>query len=247
MSQSRRPYSRDFARSDPALTRHDDMETIELEEMPHSPDPMLNVHPAFRIEFGRSSRPPGSGTLISDPDSYNPRSSGGDSSWSQHRLLNWLRGTTRSETTAVASDTFHRTRELGADEYHLAMTTGYDQVFKRYFTQWDTLFAMLATMGLATSVPAVVFLIIVYAGGPGAGLMNWIVIGLFSVILTLCLGEIAASVPTSAGRLIRMSGSRFPLTRDTGLYFYSYRLGGDTVGPFLSWVTGKVLAKSLLF
>jgi amino acid transporter len=78
--------------------------------------------------------------------------------------------------------------------------TGYDQVFHRFFTKWDNLFAMLATMGLATSVPAIIFTVIIYAGGPGAALMNWIVIGLFSIVLTLCLGEIAASMPTSAGR-----------------------------------------------
>ena len=199
MSLPRRPYQRDFTRSDPSLERHEEMENIELGPLP--PDPEINVHPAFRHTQDSSWQPARvhGPTLISDPDSYNPRSSGGDSSWSQRRLLNWLKGQQRPETSASASAPFSGTRELGADEYHLAIT-GYDQVFKRYFTQWDTLFAMLATMGLSTSMPAILFLVIVYAGGPGAGLMNWIVIGLFSVVLTLCLGEIAASMPTSAGK-----------------------------------------------
>ena len=194
------------------------MEDIELNEMPQNEH--QNTHPAFRMQT-TSRYPPLSSTLISDPDSYNPPSANAESSWSHRRLLNWLRIHDYNDAPTPAGATFSMTRDVGPDEFHLAMT-GYDQVFERVFTPWDNLFAMLSTMGIATSVPAVLFLVSIYAGGPKAALVNWIFIGGFSVILALCLGEIAASMPTSAG-----------------LYFYSYRLGGEKLGrgPFLAWVT----------
>lgn len=116
-----------------------------------------------------------------------------------------------------------QSREVEADEYHLALT-GYSQVFLRTLSPIDSFFAMIATASLATSLPAILFLISIYAGGPKAALINWIVVGLMSIVLTLCLGEIAATMPTSAG-----------------LYSFSYRLGGEENGPFLAWITGMLI------
>lgn len=198
MSQDRQhTYTGDRARSRRNLNLLDTMENIELGELSTNAGAHI-IHPALRELRQDSSWPPASSTLVSDPDSYNPRSSGGESSWSQRWLLKWLKVSQPSEGRPPSITSFSRPKELGPDDYHLAMT-GYDQVFHRFFTKWDNLFAMLATMGLATSVPAIIFTVIIYAGGPGAALMNWIVIGLFSIVLTLCLGEIAASTPTSAG------------------------------------------------
>lgn len=89
-------------------------------------------------------------------------------------------------------------REMDQDELFLAMT-GYNQVFDRILRPMDNFFAMLSTMGLTTAMPAILSLVSIFVGGPKAALVNWIVVGFFSVLLTLCLGEIAASMPTSAG------------------------------------------------
>jgi hypothetical protein len=124
------------------------------------------------------------------------------------RLLQWLKTQGRRDNPNTDTQRFTMTRELGADDYHLAIT-GYETVFRRYFTRWDNLFAMLATMGLATSLPAIMFLVSMYAGGPIAALINWIMIGSFSIVLVLCLGEIAASMPTSAGMCFQQTTEYF--------------------------------------
>ena len=66
----------------------------------------------------------------------------------------------------------------------------------------------------------VLFGFIMYTGGPTSAFMNWILIGAMSVVVSLVMAEIAAALPTAGG-----------------IYFWSYRLGGEKWGPFLSWLT----------
>ena len=52
-------------------------------------------------------------------------------------------------------------------------------------------------------------------------LWSWIVIGLFTLILVCSLAEICCAYPTMGA-----------------LYFWAYRLGGESWGPFSSWMAG---------
>ena len=151
----------------------------------------------FRVPHRtRSVHAPGSPLKAIEPRSPRPQSPG--SGQSKHRLLQPLNSEQDNDTSDTNARRFTVTHELGADDYHLAIT-GYEPILRRFLTPWDSLFVVLATMGLATSIPAIIFLVSMYAGGPVTALTNWIVIGMFSIVLVLCLGEIAASMPTSAG------------------------------------------------
>lgn len=108
---------------------------------------------------------------------------------------------------------------LSADEYHLA-TLGYKQVFTRAFGLFESWAATFSTMNFISGIP-VLFGWIMYTGGPQAAFANWTMVGGFSSIVSLVLAELAAALPTTGG-----------------IYFWSYRLGGDKHGPFLSWMTG---------
>ena len=52
-------------------------------------------------------------------------------------------------------------------------------------------------------------------------LWSWIVIGSFTLIVVTSLAEICCAYPTMGA-----------------LYYWAYRLGGDTWGPFSSWMAG---------
>ena len=52
-------------------------------------------------------------------------------------------------------------------------------------------------------------------------LWSWIVIGFFTLILVCSLAEICCAYPTMGA-----------------LYFWAYRLGGESWGPFSSWMAG---------
>ena len=67
---------------------------------------------------------------------------------------------------------------------------------------------------------AVLFGWVMYTGGPEAAFANWTMVGGFAVILSLNMAEIAAGFPTAGG-----------------IYFWSYRLGGEKWGPLLAWMT----------
>jgi amino acid transporter len=58
-----------------------------------------------------------------------------------------------------------------------------------------------------------------YTGGPTPAFTNWTMVGGLSTIVSLSMAEIAAAMPVAGG-----------------IYFWSYRLGGEKWGPFLSWV-----------
>jgi amino acid transporter len=74
-------------------------------------------------------------------------------------------------------------------------------------------------MNFISGIP-VLFGWIMYTGGPQSAFANWTMVGGLSFIVSLCLAEIAAAYPTAGG-----------------IYFWSYRLGGEKYGPFLSWMT----------
>lgn len=58
-------------------------------------------------------------------------------------------------------------------------------------------------------------------GGPVTMVYGWPLVGFFTFIVGLSLGEICSAYPTSAG-----------------LYFWSAKLSGEDWGPFASWLTG---------
>lgn len=72
----------------------------------------------------------------------------------------------------------------------------------------------------AVSGMPVLFGFIMYTGGPTSAFTNWTMVGGLSVVVSLVMAEIAAALPTAGG-----------------IYFWSYRLGGEKWGPFLSWLT----------
>lgn len=72
----------------------------------------------------------------------------------------------------------------------------------------------------AVSGIPVLFGFIMYTGGPASAFTNWTMVGGLSVVVSLVMAEIAAALPTAGG-----------------IYFWSYRLGGEKWGPFLSWLT----------
>ena len=74
-------------------------------------------------------------------------------------------------------------------------------------------------MNFISGIP-VLFGFAMYTGGPTAAFSNWTMVGGFSVCISLAMAEIAAACPTAGG-----------------IYFWSYRLGGEKYGPFLSWMT----------
>ncbi|KIW91483.1 uncharacterized protein Z519_07449 [Cladophialophora bantiana CBS 173.52] len=107
---------------------------------------------------------------------------------------------------------------LTHDEYHLA-TLGYKQEFIRslgFFESWSSTFT---SMNFISGIP-VLFGWVMYTGGPQAAFANWTMVGGLSCIVSLVMAELAASLPTTGG-----------------IYFWSYRLGGEKYGPFLSWMT----------
>ncbi|KAK5055977.1 hypothetical protein LTR84_012527 [Exophiala bonariae] len=108
---------------------------------------------------------------------------------------------------------------LTQDEYHLA-TLGYKQVFHRSFGMFESWSATFSSMNFISGIP-VLFGWIMYTGGPKAAFANWTMVGGFSCVVSLVLAELAAALPTTGG-----------------IYFWSYRLGGEKHGPFLSWMTG---------
>ena len=74
-------------------------------------------------------------------------------------------------------------------------------------------------MNFISGIP-VLFGWVMYTGGPKAAFANWTMVGGFSCIVSLVMAELGAALPTTGG-----------------IYFWSYRLGGEKYGPFLSWMT----------
>ena len=77
------------------------------------------------------------------------------------------------------------------------------------------------TMNFVSGMP-VLFGFAMYTGGPQAAFANWTMVGGLSFFVSLAMAEIAASLPTAGG-----------------IYYWSYRLGGDKFGALLSWLTGE--------
>ena len=107
---------------------------------------------------------------------------------------------------------------LTHDQYHLA-TLGYKQEFLRSLGFFESWAATFTSMNFISGVP-VLFGFVMYMGGPQAAFANWTMVGGFSCRVSLVLVEIAAALPTASG-----------------IYCWSYGLGGKEWGPFLSWMT----------
>jgi amino acid transporter len=107
---------------------------------------------------------------------------------------------------------------LTHDEYQLA-TLGYKQEFIRSLGLFESWAATFSSMNFISGIP-VLFGWVMYTGGPKAAFANWTMVGGFSCIVSLVMAELAAALPTTGG-----------------IYFWSYRLGGEKYGPFLSWMT----------
>jgi hypothetical protein len=106
---------------------------------------------------------------------------------------------------------------LTHDEYHLA-TLGYKQEFVRCLGLFESFASTFTSMNFVSGIP-VLFGWVMYTGGPQAAFANWTMVGGLSCIVSLVMAELAASLPTTGG-----------------IYFWSYRLGGEKYGPFLSWM-----------
>ncbi|KAI9737559.1 MAG: hypothetical protein M1834_009714 [Cirrosporium novae-zelandiae] len=104
------------------------------------------------------------------------------------------------------------------DEYHLA-SLGYKQEFFRHLGLFENWAATFSSMNFISGIP-VLFGWVLYSGGPKSAFANWTMVGGLSFIVSLSMAEIAAALPTAGG-----------------IYFWAYRLGGPTWGPFLSWMT----------
>jgi amino acid transporter len=76
-------------------------------------------------------------------------------------------------------------------------------------------------------------------GGPAAALSNWIMVGGLASIVSLSMAEIAAAMPTAGGKVKYLEAIAIQTYRShtSGIYFWSYRLGGKKWGPFLAWMT----------
>ncbi|KIV86958.1 hypothetical protein PV11_02532 [Exophiala sideris] len=107
---------------------------------------------------------------------------------------------------------------LTHDEYHLA-TLGYKQEFIRSLGFFESWAATFTSMNFISGIP-VLFGWVMYTGGPKAAFANWTMVGGLSCIVSLVMAELGAALPTTGG-----------------IYFWSYRLGGEKYGPFLSWMT----------
>ena len=107
---------------------------------------------------------------------------------------------------------------LTHDEYHLA-TLGHKQEFFRSLGFFESWAATFTSMNFVSGIPAL-FGFVMYTGGPEAAFANWTMIGGLSRCVSLVIAEIAAALPTAGG-----------------IYYWSYRLGGEEWGPFWSWMT----------
>lgn len=122
-------------------------------------------------------------------------------------------------TSTVQKDTKNMVGLLNDDELRLA-SLGYKQEVKRVFSLY-TNFGLAASMIsiLLGVIPLYSFLLT--TGGPAVMFWSWVIVGPFSLIVVLCLAEILCAYPTMGA-----------------LYFWAYKLGGDTWGPFASWIAG---------
>ncbi|KAK3374758.1 amino acid or gaba permease [Podospora didyma] len=117
-----------------------------------------------------------------------------------------------SESSSVDAATMTK------DEAHLARM-GYRQEFFRRLGIFESFASTFLAQNSMAGIP-MLFGFAMLTGGPQAAFANWLLVGGFSVIVSLAMAEIAAAYPTAGG-----------------IYFWAYRLGGETWGPFLSWMT----------
>jgi amino acid transporter len=111
-------------------------------------------------------------------------------------------------------------KEVLAEDERRLMALGYTQEVNRIFG-WFTSFGLAASM-----ISVILGVIPLYsyslgAGGPATMFWSWIIIGFLTMILVASMGEICSAFPTMGA-----------------LYYWAFRLGGPTYGPFASWTAG---------
>ena len=141
------------------------------------------------------------------------------------------------------------------DEYNLA-TLGYKQEFLRSLGLFENWAATFTSMNFVSGIP-VLFGWVMYTGGPKAAFANWTMVGGLSSIVSLVLAEVSRGEGRgkAAGtrcHFVCMAKQRqiaAALPTAGGIYYryWSYRLGGEEWGPFLSWMTGWWPDGSVLF
>ncbi|KAH8660140.1 amino acid or gaba permease [Xylariales sp. PMI_506] len=119
----------------------------------------------------------------------------------------------------IITSEFASKTQMSGDEYKLA-TLGYKQEFIRSLGLFENWAATFTSMNFVSGIP-VLFGWVMYTGGPTAAFANWTMVGGFSLIVSLSMAEIAAALPTAGG-----------------IYYWSFRLGGQEWGPFLAWMCG---------
>ncbi|KKY16223.1 putative thiamine transporter thi9 [Phaeomoniella chlamydospora] len=123
-----------------------------------------------------------------------------------------------NKISPVVSETVPTGKTWTKDEWTLAKL-GYKQELVRglgLFEGWASIFT---SMNFVSGIP-VLFGWVMYTGGPEAAFANWTMVGGLAVVVSFAMAEIAAGFPTAGG-----------------IYFWSYRLGGEEWGPFLAWMT----------
>lgn len=116
---------------------------------------------------------------------------------------------------------------LNSDELRLAQL-GYKQEFYRKLGFFESWAATFSSMNFISGIP-VLFGWAMYTGGPTPAFSNWTMVGGLSTIVSLVMAEIAATMPVAGG-----------------IYYWSYRLGGERYGPILAWFTVSHRLSSML-
>ncbi|KAJ3111957.1 hypothetical protein HK100_002495 [Physocladia obscura] len=97
---------------------------------------------------------------------------------------------------------------------------GYKQELNRSISSFSNFGATLSIV----SIPAATYPLFGYGlatGGPAAMLISWPIVGLLSVSIGICLGEIISAFPTAGG-----------------VYYWSANLAGPRLSPVVSFYTG---------
>ncbi|KAJ9149818.1 Amino acid or gaba permease [Pleurostoma richardsiae] len=123
----------------------------------------------------------------------------------------------KSKPTAAAEDVSQQ-RQVTQDEYNLAKL-GYKQEFYRRLGLFENWASVFTAMNFVSGIAGLLAWVLT-TGGPAPAFTHWVIVGVMAVNVAFVMAEIAASYPTAGG-----------------IYFWSYRLGGDKWGPFLSWMT----------
>ncbi|GMK58120.1 hypothetical protein CspeluHIS016_0501520 [Cutaneotrichosporon spelunceum] len=97
---------------------------------------------------------------------------------------------------------------------------GYKPELKRAFSKFETFGVAFSIMGIVPSIASTIFYNLPY-GGPVGMIWGWLLAACFIATVGLAMGDLASSMPTSAG-----------------LYYWTYKLSPPKYRNFLSWMVG---------